>query len=135
MPTGSCLCGGVEFVADEVPLIINCHCSKCRKFHGAAFASIANVPAESFCFTKGSHLITTYESPALRNFCRVCGSNLPVRQPRDDVYGVPAGLFDEDPGVRPAMELFVGSKATWWEPREDLPCFAGFVPGFAPDDD
>ena len=133
MPRGSCLCGGVAFVSDEVPLIINCHCSRCRKAHGAAFASIANVPASSFRFTQGEDLVTTYASPRLRTFCRVCGSNLPVKQPGDEVYGVPVGLFDEDPEARPAMELFVASKAPWWEPREDLPSFPDWVPGFSPD--
>jgi len=37
---GSCLCGGVEFEIDG-PLTapLNCHCSLCRKQHGAAFRS------------------------------------------------------------------------------------------------
>jgi hypothetical protein len=31
MVRGSCLCGGVEFEADEIPLITHCRCSMCRK--------------------------------------------------------------------------------------------------------
>ncbi len=122
------------FEADVVPLIINCHCSRCRKAHGAAFASIGNVPAESFRFVTGEELIATYRVKNLRAFCRVCGSVLPVRQPEDEVYGVPVGLFDDDPGARPAMELFVASKACWWELQSDLPAFDAWVPGFEPTD-
>jgi len=135
MVTGSCLCGGVTFEVDEIPLVINCHCSHCRKAHGAAFATIGNVPEQAFRFLTGEELVETFASPNLRNFCRVCGANLPVKQDSDEVYGVPMGLLDGDAEVRPSLELFVGSKAPWWEPDPDLPQFPGFVPGFDPTED
>ena len=32
---GRCLCGKVQFeIHGELKGIVNCHCSKCRKFHG-----------------------------------------------------------------------------------------------------
>ena len=32
---GRCLCGQVQFeIHGEVSDIVNCHCLKCRKFHG-----------------------------------------------------------------------------------------------------
>jgi hypothetical protein len=35
---GSCLCGGVKFeIIGPLMRALNCHCSKCRKQHGAAF--------------------------------------------------------------------------------------------------
>jgi hypothetical protein len=35
---GSCLCGGVEFeIAGPLSAPLNCHCSQCRKQHGATF--------------------------------------------------------------------------------------------------
>ncbi|MEE8165137.1 MAG: GFA family protein, partial [Myxococcota bacterium] len=44
------------------------------------------------------------------------------------------GLFDDDPGVKPALHMFVGSKAPWWEIGDDLPQFEEWVPGYGPDD-
>ena len=42
---GSCLCEAVKFEFDELlPSVAHCHCSLCRKFHAAAFATIASVP-------------------------------------------------------------------------------------------
>ena len=40
---GSCLCGQVQFeIYGELRDIVNCHCSKCRKFHGnyGAYTSV-----------------------------------------------------------------------------------------------
>ena len=80
MIRGSCLCGGIQFEADSVPLITTCHCSKCRKTRGSAFSATACVPISEFRFVRGEELIQTYQ-PATGNyangFCRRCGSNAP----------------------------------------------------------
>jgi len=34
---------------------------------------------------------------------------------------VPAGLLEDDPGVRPRLHVFTASKAPWWEINDDLP--------------
>ena len=136
MVSGSCLCGGIQFEADTVPLITACHCSKCRKAHGTAFSTFASVPSSDFRFIRGEDLIVSFESsPGIRrDFCRVCGSRAPGRAPHGETWGVPAGLLDDDPGVRLALHIFVGSKAPWWEIRDDLPRFEEGVPGFGPND-
>jgi len=128
MLTGSCLCGGVRYEIDG-PLddARNCHCSMCRKAHGAAFRSRASVKAREFRWTRGEELITWYvSSPGTRRgFCSRCGSPLLSRFPdRPDVYGLPLGCLDADPGVRPAMHLFVGSKAPWFEISDALPRYS-----------
>ena len=41
---GSCLCGSVRFSVDGFcEKAANCHCSMCRKFHGAAFGTLVGV--------------------------------------------------------------------------------------------
>lgn len=129
---GSCLCGGVRFACDTVPMMIHCYCGMCRRAQGAAFGTFANVRSDAFRLLSGEDQIGRYESSpgCFRQFCRTCGSPLPVRQPGDEVVGVPAGLFDDDPGARPSLHLFVGSKAPWCEISDDLPQFERFVPGF-----
>ena len=134
MISGSCLCGGVRFEATEVPLIVLCHCSMCRKANGAAFDAGAVVPSANFKLANGADLVETYESSPrnYRAFCRVCGSRVPSQTQDGRFYWVPAGLFDDDPGVKPALHMFVGSKAPWWDINDSLPQFEGWVPGYGP---
>jgi hypothetical protein len=133
---GSCLCGGVQFELTRVPLIVLCHCSICRKANGAPFEAGAAVPVADFKLTAGEDLVQIYESsPGVqRSFCRVCGSRAPSKARNGEIYFVPAGLLNDDPCVKPAFHMFVGSKAPWWEITDDLPQFEKWVPGYAPDD-
>jgi hypothetical protein len=129
---GSCLCGGVKFeIAGPLSHLLNCHCSKCRKQHGAAFRSRARVRVEDFRWLQGEELVSYYESsPGFhRGFCSRCGSPI-VKRPapnyaraaiRGTDLGVPLGILDGDPGVRPERHIFVGSKAPWFEITDDLP--------------
>ena len=135
MVRGSCLCGGIRFEADTVPLITTCHCSKCRKSRGAAFSVTACVPLKSFRYLQGEDLIQNYQPPGggySPFFCRVCGSCAPMTVPERQLVLVPAGLLDDDPGVRPALHMFVGSKAPWWEITDEAPQFEKWVPGYEP---
>jgi hypothetical protein len=82
---GSCLCGGVKFeITGPLSSSLNCHCSQCRKQHGAPFRSRVRVQVEDFRWLQGEHLIKYYESAGgyLRGFCRECGS--PIRPRRDN---------------------------------------------------
>ena len=37
--TGSCLCGGLRYeIRGEIGDIVQCHCQRCRKANGTAFA-------------------------------------------------------------------------------------------------
>jgi hypothetical protein len=131
MVRGSCLCGGIQFEATSVERMGHCHCSMCRKAHGAAFGTFAAVPARAFRWVKGWELVQLYESSpgSHRAFCRVCGSNAPVRSADGASVLIPAGLFDTDPGVRPSLHMFVGSKAPWWEIADALPQYEEYAPG------
>jgi len=136
MVRGSCLCGGVQFEARAVPLIALCHCSMCRKACGGAFEAGAIVPTADFRLTAGADRIQDYESSpgTHRPFCRVCGSRVPSDSGDGTHTFVPAGLLDDDPGVRPALHTFVASRAPWWEIHDELPQFESWVPGYGPAD-
>jgi len=58
---GSCLCGVVKFEVDEfLSEVGHCHCSMCRKFHGAAFATIAGVSRSHFRWIEGEEALAGY---------------------------------------------------------------------------
>jgi hypothetical protein len=123
MIEGSCLCGAVRYECSDPTLSLNCHCSRCRKWQGSAFASVLRVPLATLRIVAGEESITRYASSpgAERCFCKVCGSSLfTIRGDLGRVH-VRLGTVDGDPGMRPSGHIFVGSKAPWFEITDDLP--------------
>jgi hypothetical protein len=128
---GSCLCSGVRYEIDgSVADMTNCHCGMCRKAHGAAFATFVTAQGKDFRYTQGEELVETYQSsPELeRAFCRVCGSSLVVIEPKTGDVFVAAGTLDDDPGIRLASHIFVGSKGAWFDILDDKPRFDEYPP-------
>ena len=134
MIKGSCACGGIRFEVDEVAALTHCHCSICHKLSGAAFATYAHVTKRKFRLLSGEDLMTQFESTpgSRRNFCRVCSSPAPGQAPYLPTVSIAAGLFDDDPGVRPMLHVFASSKAPWWEIADTLPQHEKWVPGYEP---
>jgi hypothetical protein len=110
----------------------HCHCSRCRKAHGAAFATYVACAQPAFRLVGGrEHVVGFESSPRVRRpFCARCGSVVPDGDPQRGRVAVPAGCLDGDPGVRPLAHVFVGSKAPWYEIRDSLPRFDEYPPGF-----
>jgi hypothetical protein len=132
MNVGSCLCGDVAYeISGPFLEAHQCHCGFCRKEHGTPYGSYGVVPAKGLRWLRGQEAIARYESsPGFeRAFCPRCGSILPGPGAGDLVFP-PLGNLDGDPGVRPTMHIFTGSKAPWWEIRDGLPQHAAFPPGF-----
>jgi len=130
---GSCLCGAVRYeITGPISSPENCHCSMCRKAHGAAFSTNALVATEALRVTTGAEMLTEYESSPNRRkcFCRQCGSQLFIRRlNRPEFTVVTLGTLDDDPAVRPTRHVFVGSKAPWHEIDGPLPTFK-IYPGY-----
>jgi hypothetical protein len=134
--TGSCLCGVVAFAIDGPTTPIEfCHCPRCRKACGSAFAATFYVPATALRWTRGEGEVATYEAPlrgrppAYRHvFCRRCGATLPIVDRELGYAEVPAGLLDEDPGCQPLRHVFAGRKAPWFEITDSLPAHDAHVP-------
>ena len=135
--TGSCLCGGVRYEITANPAWAhNCHCSRCRKIRGSAFASNLFVPLEAFRYTQGEELLRSYKLPEAARFthvfCGVCGSSLPFPNTARGFAVVPMGSLDDDPRHPPDAHIFVDSKAPWFTITDALPRYPeapGEIPG------
>jgi len=133
---GSCLCGGIQYeILGKLVDAGSCYCSMCRRAHGAAFGTYARVDAGGFRWLLGEDLVATYESSpgGYRCFCRQCGSPLGARAEDGTLSWVTLGTVIDDPGVRPESHIFVGSKAPWYEIKDDLPRFDEWPPGYGPE--
>ena len=76
---GGCLCGKVRYEIDG-PLFdaSHCHCSMCRRAHGAGYVTWVRLPRHQLRFLTGEETLANYRSSdhATRSFCRRCGSSL-----------------------------------------------------------
>ena len=116
MIQGTCLCGTLRYEIDgPLTSMMNCHCSMCRKQHGAAFATYAVAPASGFRWIAGEDQVVRYQSSAQgsRAFCRHCGSVAPGAFPAMGIVFAPAGNLAGELGRHPEGHMFVGSKAPW----------------------
>ena len=132
MYSGSCLCGDIAFAVDgPIQHIDQCHCSMCRKTHGAAFATYGGAGPEDFRMLRGEGLARRYRSSAKgsRLFCPRCGSVVPAKI-ADKPVAIALGNITEDPVARPKAHFFVGSKAPWHDIVDDLPQFEDYPPAF-----
>jgi len=127
--TGGCQCGAVRYrVTAPANELSHCHCSICRRIHGAVFASFAIVSPEHFIVEQGAEGLQRYDSSpgAQRYFCSRCGSHI-----YGDVETLPdmrfytVGSLDggAHPGHAPENEshIYVGSKIPWWHITDNLP--------------
>lgn len=125
MIRGSCLCATVRYeVRGSLGRAVNCHCSMCRKAHGAAFATYARVKADDFALLSGKDDIAAYPSSphVTRTFCRRCGSTLQfISAEHPGSFALALGTLDDDPGVRPSVHIYVESKAPWFDITDSLP--------------
>ena len=114
---GSCLCGGVRIVAGAVSNNVGaCHCSMCRKWGGGPLLSVDCGSDVAF---EGGENIGVFDSSdwAERGFCKRCGSHLFYRLKANNLYTMPAGLFDDDLDMVFDQQIFIDEKPSFY-------CFA-----------
>jgi len=123
--SGSCLCGAVAYqFSGPVKVFQYCHCSRCRKFTGAAHAANIIIDPAQFQWLSGEASVGSFELPEAKHFatsfCKTCGSSLPWLTKSGAAVVVPAGTLDVDPQVKPSQNIFYENKATWYEKVDDL---------------
>jgi len=122
--TGRCLCGAVRFeILPPTKWCAHCHCSLCRRAHGAAFVTWFGVERAQFAMTSGEEFLVWYRSspPARRGFCGRCGSTLFFESTRwpDEIHIALAhmeGAIDR----APAAHVFYDTHVDWFEVSDDL---------------
>jgi hypothetical protein len=126
--TGGCLCGAVRYeIAGELRGIVNCHCSKCRRFHGSigaytsiGFENLALIEQRGLKWFKSE----MDETPNVhRGFCSECGSSL-FWHPRDQKYiAVAAGSLDEPIALEVIGHVWTSQMSGYYKILDDLPQF------------
>ena len=127
MIRGHCECRRVSYEVDgEIKDFSHCHCSQCRRLHGAAFATFAGVSRDQFRYISGENATSVYASSDShgRVFCAECGSNILVALDQEpDVLYLSMSAIEGDPPRPQGYHIYVGSKAPWHEITDDLEQF------------
>lgn len=130
MYKGSCLCGDIRFeITGEIKSIVYCHCSKCRKAQGSAFATNGNLEEKHFNIIHGKGNLTQYESGPgeYKYFCSKCGS--PIISKNNAKPGnvrIRLGTIETDIKEKPEAHIFTSSKANWEEINDKLPQYDSY---------
>ena len=127
--TGSCFCGEVEFtVAPPTLFCAHCHCSMCRRSHGAGFVTWFGVPYEQFSIYSGEQSLVHFQSSehGTRTFCGTCGSTLfceSTNHPEriDIVLANMNNAIDR----KPEFHVYFEHRAEWTEVEDELPRLGG----------
>ncbi len=96
------------------------------------FATFLCAPLAGFRWIAGQDLVAIYRSSdnGHRPFCKRCGSVAPMVMDRMGFVFLLAGNLEDDPGIRPQMHIFAGSRADWFPISDALPQHAGYPPRF-----
>ena len=132
MIKGRCECGEIRFEVDGgIKDFSHCHCSQCRRLHGAAYATFAGVLRDQFRFVTGKSRVTRYVSSEknTRWFCANCGSTIGVdSKPYPEFLYLSMSAVEGNPDRPAGYHAYVGSKAPWHEITDDLEQYVGDVP-------
>ena len=114
---GGCLCGSVRFSVELPPRwVAHCHCSRCRRAHGAGFVTWVGIEQDRFRLLEGAERLKVYQSSAdaTRSFCGVCGSSLFFQSGNwpGEIHVTLASL-DSPTGLEPQAHAYWGSRVAW----------------------
>jgi hypothetical protein len=126
---GGCLCGAVRFEA-RLPSkwCAHCHCSMCRKAHGAGYVTWVGFESDHFVLKKGDQHLKWYESSngARRGFCGTCGSTMLFESARwSGETHVALGCIDDPIDRKPQSNVFFDAHVNWMPIDDVLKAFAG----------
>lgn len=132
MYQGSCLCGAVTLeIHGGIDSIIHCHCSKCRKSSGTAYATNGFVAKAGLIIKTGQAQISYYETAPgkQRHFCKVCAAPIfSSNAALPELLRLRLGILDTDIVERPISHNFVTSRASWDDLDAALPRYDGYEP-------
>lgn len=126
---GSCFCKAVRFTV-ELPTLFcaHCHCSMCRRSHGAGYVTWIGIPVERFEIVQGEKDLVAFSSSdhGTRRFCGVCGSTLFCDSTRHPEYtDIVLANLDAEIDRPPGEHVFFSDRVGWVKVDDDLPKLGG----------
>lgn len=112
-----CLCGAVRFeITPPTRWCLHCHCTLCRRAHGAPFVTWFGVGKEQLRITEGESGIRWRNSSdhGRRAFCSACGTPLLFVSSRwPGQIDIVRALVDGPIDRAPSAHVYVADKVGW----------------------
>lgn len=128
MYKGSCLCGKITYsVVRFGTAMAHCHCTDCRKFHGAAFSTFGEARIKDLEWLTGQAFLKSFVAAngSKRQFCSHCGSSLTFQPAKHlDIIEISLATLDGNYPLSPDAHVFLGSQVPWMPIDDELPKFA-----------
>ena len=125
---GGCFCSAVRFSIDlPSKWCAHCHCSMCRRIHGAGYVTLVGVESEHFHLHADKQLLWYESSPgARRGFCKICGSSMLFESARwNGETHVALACLDEAIDRKPQAHAFYDAHVDWMPIDETLTIVEG----------
>ena len=121
MITGRCFCGAVNWRATSDPKVVHyCHCSMCRRWTGAPFATLVWFPRDAIVWT-GPAASFRASPIAVRTHCAVCGTPLSLAYDGRDDIALTIGSLDNPQSFGPSHHYGVEGRLPWVDIGKGLP--------------
>lgn len=133
---GSCLCQKITYQLNQTQFapLAHCHCTMCRKFHGAAFATLLTVDKDKLEFLSGVECLKVFEAnqngvTTKRTFCSECGSSLLFESKHNvESNSVELAIASLDQNIEIFVDghIYSADKANWFDVNDTLPKYSGY---------
>jgi hypothetical protein len=122
---GQCLCGAVKYHVTAAPIwSAHCHCSMCRRAHGAPFVTWVGVPLDAFKVMEEEPSLRWYASSAQakRGFCSACGTPLFFHGEKwADEMHIARATFVTRISLLPEAHVYYDTHVDWIQCNDHLP--------------
>lgn len=131
--SGSCLCGEVTCnITGPFQRFYQCHCDRCQKKTGSAFASLLFTKYEAIEWVSGKENTKCYDLPNAERFrsgfCTTCGSQVPYQSRCGQFLVTPAGFLNNDPQMVPQANIFWEERTCWYDSGQAADKFDQYPP-------
>jgi len=121
MLRGGCLCGAVRWTSRMSPKAVHyCHCSMCRRWSGASFATLAWFWRAAISWA-GAPTVFRSSPIATRSHCAACGTTLALSYDAREDIALSVGSFDAPETIVPARHYGIESRLGWVDIGRCLP--------------
>jgi hypothetical protein len=122
--TGKCLCGAVNFRAEDLADIWYCHCAQCRVLTGHYLAACRTTTDK---LTVSGEVVWAHHSgKSEHGRCTLCGSLLFWATKGSQYVSVLPGALENTDGIAVRGHIYVTEKGDYYEITDGLPQFGRY---------
>ena len=119
---GGCLCGRLRYEATDPIDAGYCHCRLCQRASGGPVLAWSGLSTGCFSYIEGEPARHALSSSGQREFCGRCGTQIAFRDKMTpDRVDLNIASLDDPALIGPQYHIWVSSKISWFDTRDDLP--------------